>query len=101
MAYGPRRPSPPVAFALAPWCPPGEPVGQLRERRIAILHDRRDRVTSARDAWSYLARAERAGAHTLAVPVPRGGHAMVRGARTWHRTTASLAAGMLGFAPFP
>ncbi|CAM5291333.1 hypothetical protein SAVIM338S_00303 [Streptomyces avidinii] len=87
--------------ALAPWCPPGEPVGQLRGRQVAILHDRHDRVTSAQDAWDYLARAERGGAHAVAVRMPRGGHTMVRDARTWHRTAASLTAAMLGLAPSP
>ncbi|MGW0750513.1 alpha/beta hydrolase [Streptomyces sp. NPDC002587] len=87
--------------ALAPWCPPGEPVGHLRGRRVAVLHDQHDRVTSAREAWEFLARAERAGATTVAVRMRKGGHTMLRDARTWHRTTASLAVGMLGLAPLP
>ncbi|MFB7462281.1 alpha/beta hydrolase [Streptomyces sp. NPDC056224] len=87
--------------ALAPWCPPGEPVGHLRGRQVAVLHDQHDRVTAAREAWEFLARAERAGATTVAVRMRKGGHTMLRDARTWHRTTASLAVGMLGLVPLP
>ena len=34
--------------ALAPWTPPGEPVGHLRGRTVAILHGRGDRWVPAR-----------------------------------------------------
>ncbi|MFD3329027.1 alpha/beta fold hydrolase [Streptomyces sp. NPDC058701] len=87
--------------ALAPWCPPGDPVDQLRGRRVAALHDPADRVTSARETWDLLDRADRIGAHTLAVPMAAGGHAMLRDARAWHRTTTSLTLGLLGLAPLP
>ncbi|MFD3546977.1 alpha/beta hydrolase [Streptomyces sp. NPDC058655] len=87
--------------ALAPWCPDGEPVEHLRDRRVAALHDPDDRVTAARSTWDFLGRAERAGARTHGVPMARGGHAMLRDARTWQRTTTSLALGLLGLAPLP
>ncbi|MFD3696968.1 alpha/beta hydrolase [Streptomyces sp. NPDC058646] len=87
--------------ALAPWCPPHEPVAQLRERFVAVLHDQGDRVTSAEESWEFLERAAAAGARTLGVRMPAGGHGMLRDARTWHGVATSLALGMLGLAPLP
>ncbi|WP_327169305.1 alpha/beta hydrolase [Streptomyces subrutilus] len=87
--------------ALAPWCPPAEPVGQLAGRRVVALHDPQDRVTSAGGTWSHLARAQEVGARTLGVAMPGGGHAMLRGYRTWHRLATALTLGLLGLAPLP
>ncbi|MFJ4772172.1 alpha/beta fold hydrolase [Streptomyces uncialis] len=87
--------------ALAPWCPPGEAVGQLRDRMVAALHDPADRVTQAAETWEHLARASAAGARTLGVRMPGGGHAMLRDARTWQRIATSLTLGMLGLVPLP
>ncbi|GGZ38137.1 hypothetical protein GCM10010387_35240 [Streptomyces inusitatus] len=87
--------------ALAPWCPPGETVAPPRDRRVIALHDPADRVTAADDTWAYLARAADEGAHTLGIRMPRGGHSMLRDARSWHRITTSLTLGLLGLAPLP
>ncbi|SEB85455.1 Alpha/beta hydrolase family protein [Streptomyces sp. TLI_105] len=87
--------------ALAPWCPPGEPTAHLHDRTVVALHDEADRVTSAADTWAFLARARTAGARVAGIAMPRGGHAMIRDARQWHRFTAGAAAALLGLAPFP
>lgn len=87
--------------ALAPWCPSGEAVGQLRDRMVAALHDPADRVTQAAETWEHLSRASAAGARALGVRMPGGGHAMLRDARTWQRIATSLTLGMLGLAPLP
>ncbi|MFI8288079.1 alpha/beta fold hydrolase [Streptomyces sp. NPDC085614] len=81
--------------ALAPWCPPGEPVGHLAGRRIRLLHDERDRVTSAAESWEFVRRARLAGADAAGIPMSAGGHAMLRDAGTWHRRAAELAAAVL------
>ncbi|MFH9725311.1 alpha/beta hydrolase [Streptomyces sp. NPDC017254] len=81
--------------ALAPWCPPGEPVGHLRDRRIYLLHDERDRVTSADDSWSFVRRAREAGADAVGIPMRTGGHSMLRGAQVWQELAARLVAGLL------
>ncbi|MFD7908749.1 serine aminopeptidase domain-containing protein [Kitasatospora sp. NPDC059747] len=88
---------PPVVgvVALAPWCPPGDPVDQLKGRRVLLLHDRSDRVTSAALAWEFARRAADAGAVVEAVPMARGGHTMLRGAGEWHRLTAEFASAVL------
>ncbi|MGZ9929524.1 alpha/beta fold hydrolase [Streptomyces sp. NC-S4] len=76
--------------ALAPWCPPGEPVDHLAGRRLYLLHDEADRVTSAAGSWEFVRRSRLAGADATAIPMPTGGHAMLRGAGAWHRRTAAL-----------
>ncbi|MCX3059207.1 alpha/beta hydrolase [Streptomyces beihaiensis] len=76
--------------ALAPWCPPREPVAHLGGRLVALVHGDRDRVTEAEASWRFAARAEAAGAVVWTVPVRGGGHAMVRRARAWHRLATAL-----------
>ncbi|MFG3495834.1 alpha/beta hydrolase [Streptomyces sp. NPDC047928] len=81
--------------ALAPWCPPGEPVAHLSGKRLYLLHDEADRITDARATWAFADRATAAGAEARRIVMPRGGHGMLRGARLWHRTVTDLAAGLL------
>ncbi|MFB7517311.1 alpha/beta fold hydrolase [Streptomyces sp. NPDC056144] len=81
--------------ALAPWCPPDEPVDHLDGRRLYLLHDETDRVTSARDSWDFVRRARAAGVDAAGIPMPSGGHAMLRGADLWHRRAAELTASLL------
>ena len=69
--------------ALAPWTPPGEPVGHLRGRTVAILHGRDDRWVPAALSADFALRARRAGAH-VARFTDAGGHSMLRGAVRWH-----------------
>ncbi|MFC8270984.1 alpha/beta hydrolase [Streptomyces sp. NPDC057271] len=87
--------------ALAPWCPPGEPVDHLGGRRLYLLHDERDRVTSAAESWEFVRRARRAGADAVAVRMPEGGHSMLRSAGSWHRRAARIAAALLTDVPAP
>ncbi len=81
--------------ALAPWCPPDEPVEHLGGRRLYLLHDETDRVTSARESWDFVRRARAAGADAVGIPMRTGGHAMLRGADLWHRRAAELTAALL------
>src|SRR3954447_21013289 len=48
--------------ALAPWTPPGEPVGHLRGKTVAILHGAGDRWVPARLSADFALRAREAGA---------------------------------------
>ncbi|WP_237694226.1 hypothetical protein [Streptomyces sp. SID2563] len=48
--------------ALALWCPPGESASHPGGRTVIALHDESDRITRAGDTWSYLTRAQAAGA---------------------------------------
>ena len=69
--------------ALAPWTPPGEPVGHLRGRTVTILHGRGDRWVPAALSADFAVRAEQAGARVARFTVA-GGHSMVRRAHLWH-----------------
>ncbi|GAA2779126.1 alpha/beta fold hydrolase [Streptomyces showdoensis] len=84
--------------ALAPWCPPGEPVTHLSHRTVIALHDPADPITSATDTWAYLRRAEAAGARVRGVRMPGGRHAMIRRSRLWHGLAARSTAEILGLA---
>jgi dienelactone hydrolase len=84
--------------ALAPWTPPGEPVAQLRERTVAILHGRGDRWVPARLSADFALRAKEAGARLARFTVP-GGHTMIRGAHRWHSFVRDVVLGATGIEP--
>ncbi|MFJ4716473.1 alpha/beta fold hydrolase [Streptomyces sp. NPDC088785] len=82
-------------LALAPWCPDGEPVAQLRDRDLVVLHGDRDRVTDPVASRAFVARAAAAGARAEFRGVAGGDHAMLRHAGSWQRTAGAVVAGML------
>lgn len=86
--------------ALAPWTPPGEPVGHLRGRTVAILHGRGDRWVPAQLSADYAVRAQRAGAQVARFTVA-GGHSMVRRAYRWHAFARDVVLAGGGLAPMP
>lgn len=90
-----------AVVALAPWCPLEDPVAQLDGRRAVLLHCPTDRITDARGSWELVHRARERGVAACGVVMPRGNHAMLRGAADWHRLTARLTAAFLGFEPLP
>ena len=74
--------------ALAPWLPPDEPLQQLADVPVQVLHGTRDRIVTAASTRPLLVRAHRAGIdieHTL---LEGTGHAMLRRSADWHRLTA-------------
>ncbi|MYW63588.1 alpha/beta fold hydrolase [Streptomyces sp. SID8379] len=90
-----RAPQVRAVLALAPWCPPGEPVAHLRGKDIVVLHGDRDRVTDPRESVAFVQRARAAGARAQARLVPGGDHAMLRDSAGWHRATASTVVDLL------
>jgi dienelactone hydrolase len=88
------HPSVRAVAALAPWLPPDEPVAQLAGRDLLIAHGTRDRVTSL-DASRAYAREAAAVARSVELRELPGGHAMLRGARRWHRLVYGFALGSL------
>lgn len=70
--------------ALAPWCPPGEPVTHLAHRTVIALHDPADPITSATDTWTYLRRAKSAGARVRGIRMPGSSAREDRRPRTAH-----------------
>ena len=75
---------------LAPWLPPGEPVGQLAGRRLLLVHGTADGITSPDETWAYLERA-REVTPVAAIEVRDGDHPMLRRAGLWHAITAEFA----------
>lgn len=87
--------------ALAPWCPPDEPVAHLAGRRIVLVHSDRDRVTDPDGSLLFALRARQAGAGVCRVVIPGSDHAMLRRAGDWHGLAGRLVAGLLGFTDLP
>jgi pimeloyl-ACP methyl ester carboxylesterase len=75
---------------LAPWLPPGEPVGQLAGRNVLLVHGNADSITRPADTWAYAARA-RSVAEVTTVEIRNGDHAMLRRASLWHSIAAEFA----------
>ncbi|MFK4148500.1 alpha/beta family hydrolase [Streptomyces sp. NPDC004065] len=86
-------------LALAPWLPPDEPTGHLRDVGVVVLHGDRDRVTSAVASVDFVRRARTSGARAGAVLIGGGDHAMVRRSGLWHRCTARVVAELLSPGP--
>lgn len=88
-------PSVHAVLALAPWCPPGEPVDHLTGSSVVVLHGDRDRVTDPGESARYVRRARGAGARAGLVLVRGGDHAMLRRGGDWHRAVAEVVAQLL------
>lgn len=84
--------------ALAPWTPPGEPVGHLRGRTVAILHGRADRWVPASLSADFALRARGAGVQ-VARFTTAGGHSMLRGSMRWHAFARDVVLGATGIEP--
>ncbi|MEV6764427.1 alpha/beta fold hydrolase [Streptomyces sp. NPDC051105] len=76
-------------LALAPWCPPGDPVDDLTGTRIVVLHGDRDRVIKPAESAAYVRQARAAGAQAGMVLLRGGDHAMLRRSHDWHRASAA------------
>ncbi|MFH8369276.1 alpha/beta hydrolase [Streptomyces sp. NPDC018031] len=95
------HPSVRAVVGLAPWCPPEDPVAQLRDRRLVLLHGDQDRTTDPRATTELARRAREAGAEVCALLLPGGDHAMLRRASAWHSLTRDTVTGLLGLGPLP
>ncbi|MEU9393271.1 alpha/beta fold hydrolase [Streptomyces sp. NPDC048324] len=88
-------------LALAPWCPPADPVAHLGDVRIVLVHGDHDRVCAPAESADFVRRARAAGTPAGLVTVRGGDHAMLRRSGAWHRATGELVAQMLCPAPGP
>jgi dienelactone hydrolase len=70
--------------ALAPWLPPGEPVGALTGKELHAAHGRRDRITRAQDTRAYVARADRVASATSFTDMGDRGHYLLSGIHAWN-----------------
>lgn len=70
---------------LAPWFPPGEPVGGLAGKHLVAAHGRADRITSFDDTAAYIRRAEPVAASATMVDMGDLDHTMIRRFGDWNR----------------
>lgn len=85
--------------ALAPWLPPGEPIGQLAGRSVLIAHGDRDSVTDADLSLAYVRRIADVAGRVCFWRVPGARHAMLERPARWHRLVRDFVVGILGIKP--
>ncbi|MBB5867986.1 pimeloyl-ACP methyl ester carboxylesterase [Allocatelliglobosispora scoriae] len=76
--------------ALAPWIEPADPLGQLSDRRVLIVHGDADRMTSPIESRRYAARAAQLGVDIQFIGVRGAGHTMLSQPSLWHRLAADF-----------
>ncbi|WP_207926539.1 alpha/beta hydrolase [Actinocrispum wychmicini] len=80
--------------ALAPWCPPTDPVEQLAGRQVLIAHGTDDKTTNPAESKAYAARAKDVTEVTLKW-VEGEGHALLRKPRVWRDLVRGFVLGQL------
>lgn len=80
--------------ALAPWCPPTDPVEQLAGRTVLIAHGTRDQTTKPAESAAYAERAKAVAQVTLEW-VEGEGHALLRKPRVWRDLVRQFVTGRL------
>jgi pimeloyl-ACP methyl ester carboxylesterase len=76
--------------ALAPWLPDTEPVDQMADRDLVVLHGTRDLTTSPVASARFVARAAPIARRAVCQRVPWSGHGMLARASLWHRLTVEF-----------
>jgi dienelactone hydrolase len=87
--------------ALAPWLPPGEPVGPTAGQRVVLAHGSADRWTSPTGSLEWARRARRAGARVARYELGPVGHFMFSRLAQWNGLVRDAALGLLGLRPLP
>jgi pimeloyl-ACP methyl ester carboxylesterase len=93
------HPSVVSVVALAPWCPPAEPVHQLTGRTVVIAHGARDRITDPARSLDYAARAHPVAARLARFELRGTGHTMLQRLPAWQSLARRLTLGTLGLRP--
>jgi alpha-beta hydrolase superfamily lysophospholipase len=98
--YAAGHPSVSTVVGLAPWIEPGDPVDQLRDRDVLLIHGTRDHTTSKRASAAVVEAAQRTARSAAYVQIDGDGHAMLRRAALWHDlATGFVLATLCGLAP--
>jgi pimeloyl-ACP methyl ester carboxylesterase len=93
------HPSVVSVVALAPWCPPAEPVGQLEGRTIVIAHGERDRITDPARSLEFARRAQPVASRLARFELRATGHTMLQRLPAWQSLARRLTLGTLGLRP--
>ncbi|GAA3616562.1 alpha/beta hydrolase [Kineosporia mesophila] len=84
------------AVALAPWVPRDEPVAQLADRSVVLVHGTADRVTDPALTSRYAQRIRPVARSVEHHEIPGAGHAMLQSVRRWDSLTAAGVLDILG-----
>jgi pimeloyl-ACP methyl ester carboxylesterase len=82
--------------ALAPWLPEGEPIRQLADRSLVILHGDADRITDPEASARYAESVRPVARSVRLERITGDGHGMLRRAGTWNRLAAQGVRDILG-----
>jgi pimeloyl-ACP methyl ester carboxylesterase len=83
---------------LAPWLDGSDPVAQLADRSVLIVHGDRERFTDPRASYEYAVRAKRVTDHVARFDLPGAGHYMLIRAADWHGLVDRFVLGVTGLA---
>ncbi len=81
---------------LAAWLPPDEPLAQLRDVGVRLVHGDRDRIVPEPSTRPLLARMLTAGVDVRRTVLTGTGHGMVRDWRRWNAATVAAVGALLG-----
>ncbi len=93
------HPSVVSVVALAPWCPPAEPVNQLEGRTVVIAHGERDRITDPARSLEFARHAHPVAERLARFELGGTGHTMLQRLPTWQSLARRLTLGTLGLDP--
>ena len=93
------HPSVVSVVALAPWCPPSEPVAQLEGRTVVIAHGERDRITDPARSLEFARQAQPVTARLARFELRGTGHTMLQRLPAWQSLARRLTLGTLGLHP--
>ena len=93
------HPSVVSVVALAPWCPPAEPVDQLEGRTVVIAHGVRDRITDPARSLEFARHAQPVAERLARFELRGTGHTMLQRLPTWQSLARRLTLGTLGLHP--
>ena len=80
---------------LAPWLPPDEPLAQLRDVGVRLVHGDRDRIVAEPSTREFLGRMLTAGVDVRRTVLTGTGHAMLRDRRRWDAETVAAVGALL------
>ncbi len=84
-----------AVVGLAPWIESGDPVSQLRARRVLIAHGALDRMTDPSASAAYARSAESVAASVTYVSIEADKHAMLHRPRVWTELTTGFVLAVL------
>ena len=93
------HPSVVSVVALAPWCPPAEPVEQLEGRTVVIAHGIRDRITDPARSLAFAEHAHAVAGRLARFELGGTGHTMLQRLPTWQSLARRFTLSTLGLRP--